>query len=100
MRQIQQANVTDRLLTVDDLGSPLLSGMYASFLKTEGHSRAVFRFSVDGENYFGRAERVGEGFDNLFISLAIPYDTMLQPAAVDRHRSCLWSVARRSYSPC
>lgn len=93
LRQIQQANVADRLLTVDDLGSPLLSGMYASYLKTGGAQPRSVSFPVDGEKYFGRAERVGDGFDNLFISLAIPYDTMLQPAALIASKLLLVSGA-------
>jgi len=80
LRKIRQADITDRLLTVDDLASPLLSGMYRSFLKTGGAQPRSVSFVVGDENYFGRAERVGEGFDNLIISLAIPYDTMLEPA--------------------
>lgn len=79
-RKIQQANLLDRLLTVDDLDSPLLSGMYQTFRATNGAQPRSTSFLVGGESYFGRTERIGQGFDNLFISLAIPYDTMVQPA--------------------
>jgi adenylate cyclase len=79
-RLIRQADLSDRLLSVDDLGSPLLSGMFQAYKDAPGHKGRSASFSVDGESYFGRTERVGEGFDNLFISLAVPYDTMMGPA--------------------
>lgn len=82
LRKIRQADLTDRLLTVDDLGSPLLSGMYRSYQDTRGVQPRSTSFVVDGDSYFGRTEQVGEGFDNLFVSLAIPYDTMLEPAGL------------------
>ncbi|MGO4572878.1 adenylate/guanylate cyclase domain-containing protein [Microvirga sp. 2TAF3] len=92
-RQIRQADLSSRLLTVDDLRSPLLSGMFHAFQDTSGHQRRSVSFVVDGENYFGRTEQVGEGFDNLFISLAIPYHTMLAPAEQIRSSLLLISAA-------
>lgn len=79
-RQIRQADREDRLLTIPDLGSPLLSGMFRVYQETAGGQARSTSFSVDGEDYFGRTERVGQGFDNLIISLAIPYETMMGPA--------------------
>jgi adenylate cyclase len=79
-RLIRQADLKNRLLTVDDLGSPLLSGMYRTFQEAPGRQERSASFTIAGEDHFGRTERVGEGFDNLFISLAIPYDTMMGPA--------------------
>lgn len=79
-RQIRQADLEDKLLTINDLGSPLLSGMFRIYQQTPGGQARSASFSVEGNDYFGRTERVGQGFDNLFISLAIPYDTMMGPA--------------------
>jgi adenylate cyclase len=79
-RLIRQADLSDRLLSVDDLGSPLLSGMFQAYREAPGQQARSASFKVEGESYFGRTERVGEGFDNLFISMAIPYDTMMGPA--------------------
>ncbi|MFC4174369.1 adenylate/guanylate cyclase domain-containing protein [Microvirga sp. GCM10011540] len=79
-RMIRQADRNNRLLTVDDLGSPLLSGMYRTFQEAPGRKERSASFTVGDENYFSRTEQVGEGFDNLFISLAIPFDTMMGPA--------------------
>jgi adenylate cyclase len=93
LRKLQQANISDRLLTVDDLGSPLLSGMFRSFLKTGGTQPRSVSFLVGDERYFGRAERVGDGFDDLFISLAIPYETMLEPAELIASKLLLVSGA-------
>lgn len=87
-RLIRQANLEDRLLTIDDLGSPLLSGMFKIFRETSDLQSMSGSFSVEGEQYFSRTERVGEGFDNLYISLAIPYETLLGPA--ERIRSNLF----------
>ncbi|WP_210497018.1 adenylate/guanylate cyclase domain-containing protein [Microvirga antarctica] len=93
LRKIRQADLVDRLLTVDDLGSPLLSGMYRNFQAVGGSRPRSSSFVVDGESYFGRSERVGEGVDDLFISLAIPYDTMLKPAALIASKLLLVSGA-------
>ena len=79
-RLIRQANLDDRLLTIDDLGSPLLSGMFGTFREDADRKDIGGSFSVGGERYFSRTEQVGEGFDDLYISLAIPYTTMLGPA--------------------
>lgn len=79
-RLIRQADLNDRLLSVNDLGSPLLSGMFQAYREAPGQQARNASFTVEGESYFGRTERVGEGFDNLFISMAIPYDTMMGPA--------------------
>jgi adenylate cyclase len=79
-RMIRQADQENRLLTVDDLKSPLLSGMYKVFQEAPGQQERNASFTVNGERYFGRTEKVGDGFDNLFISLAVPYDTMMGPA--------------------
>jgi len=79
-RQIRQADLEDKLLTIDELGSPLLSGMFRIYQQAPGGQARSTSFSVEGNDYFGRTERVGQGFDNLFISLAIPYDTMMGPA--------------------
>jgi adenylate cyclase len=79
-RMIRQADRDNKLLTVDDLKSPVLSGMYQVFREAPVRQERNASFTVDGERYFGRTEKVGEGFDNLFISLAVPYDTMMGPA--------------------
>ncbi|MGO4704848.1 adenylate/guanylate cyclase domain-containing protein [Microvirga sp. 2MCAF38] len=78
-RKIRQADKDDRLLKVADLGEPLLRSMYSTFEKLSGRTENAL-FDVGGVNYFGRTERVGNGFGNLFISLAIPYETLLGPA--------------------
>ncbi|QFU15592.1 adenylate/guanylate cyclase domain-containing protein [Microvirga thermotolerans] len=80
LRQIRLANVADRLLTIDDLRSPLLSGLFQAF-QAEGAGRERnLSFSVGGQDYFGLVEPVREGFDDLFIGVAIPYTTMMGPA--------------------
>jgi adenylate cyclase len=79
-RQIRQADREDRLLTINDLGSPLLSGMFRIYQDAPGGQARSTSFAVEGDDYFGRTERVGQGFENLFISLAIPYETMMGPA--------------------
>jgi adenylate cyclase len=93
LRQIKRADVSDRLLRVEDLGSPLLSGMYGSYLNTGVEKPRSVSFLVGDEKYFGRSERVGDGFDNLLISLAIPYETMLKPAELIASKLLLVSGA-------
>ncbi len=93
-RQIRQADLKDRLLKVDDLGSPLLSGMFRIHQDAPGGQGRSASFSVDGSEYFGRTERVGQGFDSFFVSLAIPYDTMMGPA--ERIRTGLLIVSAAS----
>jgi len=93
-RLIRQADQAGRLLSVDDLGSPLLSGMYRAYREAPASQGRSASFSVEGENYFGRTERVGSGFDDLFIGLAIPYETMMGPA--ERIRTGLLVVSAGS----
>jgi len=93
LRQINQADAEDRLLTVDDLDSPLLSGLFRAFRDGDGATGRSLSFTVDGQNYFGHAEQVREGFDNLFIAVAIPYDTMMGPAEQIRSALLLVSAA-------
>lgn len=93
-RTVHQAELKERLLTIDDLRSPLLIGMFRAFQETSGRLEQGTSFSVDGKRYFGRTEQVGEGFENLFIGLAIPYETMMGPA--ERIRSSLLGVSAAS----
>jgi adenylate cyclase len=79
-RQIEEANKQNHLLTVEDLDSPLLSAMYKTTAGSRSSSNQNIRFDVDGESYFGRAERGGTGFDHMFISLAIRDEVMMAPA--------------------
>src|SRR5690606_13801878 len=85
---------SDRLLTVDDLGSPLLSAMVRTVPEGPERQERSTTFSVDGKTYFGRIERAGGKFDNLFISLAVPYETLLGPA--ERIRTTLLAVSSAS----
>lgn len=93
-RLIGQADQSDRLLTVDDLGSPLLSAMVRTVPEGPERQERSTTFSVDGKTYFGRIERAGGKFDNLFISLAVPYETLLGPA--ERIRTTLLAVSSAS----
>ncbi|WP_112663753.1 adenylate/guanylate cyclase domain-containing protein [Microvirga flavescens] len=91
-RQILQADKEARLLKVTDLNAPLLRSMYANFQGLGGRVENV-SFDVGDQNYFGRTERVGDGFGNLFISLAVPYETLLGPAEQLRSQLLLISAA-------
>ncbi|NIX78111.1 adenylate/guanylate cyclase domain-containing protein [Microvirga terricola] len=82
-----------KLLTVDDARSPLLTGMFKTFQQNHDSLGQSASFSVNGDEYFGRTERVGEGVDNLFVSLAIPYDIMIGPAQQIRSGLLLISAA-------
>lgn len=93
LRQIHQANAANRLLTIDDLNSPLLSGLFRAFQGTGNSQGRSLSFTVGDEAYFGHAERVGEGFDDLIIGIAIPYDTMIGPAEQIRSALLLVSAA-------
>lgn len=93
-RLIRQADLKNRLLTIDDLGSPLLSGMFRVFQEAPGRLAESTTFAVNDTFYYSRTERVGEGFDNLFISLAIPYDTLMGPA--DEIRTGLLAISAAS----
>ncbi|MCB8822792.1 adenylate/guanylate cyclase domain-containing protein [Microvirga rosea] len=91
-RQIHQADVTHRLLTIEDLQSPLLTGLFRAFQASKDGQDRSLSFTVDGESYFGRTEPVGEGFDNLMIGIAVPYETMMGPAEQIRYALLLVSA--------
>ncbi|MBF9235015.1 adenylate/guanylate cyclase domain-containing protein [Microvirga alba] len=93
-RSERQAAQEGKFLTVDDTGSPLLSGMFRAFQQNQDNQGRSVSFSVGGDEYFGRTERVGEGIDNLFVGLAIPYETMVGP--VQQIRSGLLIISAAS----
>ncbi|MBM6596723.1 adenylate/guanylate cyclase domain-containing protein [Microvirga pudoricolor] len=79
-RSIQLANQENRLLKVTDLDDTVLSRMYAAFQRLSGDKTQSTSFDVHDEQYFGRTEQVGEGVNDFYISLAIPYEAMMGPA--------------------
>ncbi|MBZ6078655.1 adenylate/guanylate cyclase domain-containing protein [Microvirga puerhi] len=91
LRQFSRADLSNQLLTIDDLKLPLLSGLFHAFQDSGNGAGRNLSFNVGGDAYFGRTEQVGEGFDNLIIGIAIPYDTMMGPA--EQIRSILLLVS-------
>lgn len=82
-----------KILAVDDTGSPLLKAMFKSFQQNQDRLGQSASFFVNREEYFGRTERVGEGVDDLFVSLAIPYSVMTGPVQQIRSGLLLISAA-------